>query len=419
MNTLISVAGMALAAIGSMMFNPLFWVIVGITALIYKKNSKMEYAMLGYMEPLWQQVLGSLLAGLMAGLLGSGISVLLGITLEEYVPGKETFTSGIIYIWVVALLLSLLNQRYLCFSYAGGIVALSNLIIGYPKINALGILSLVGILHLAESLLILMDGHTNAVPGFFKTKNGNITGGYFMNRVWPLPVLIFFIAFISREIGSSVSMPDWWPVIKQAWLPENSENIMYILQPIPVVLGYGDFAITKSPALRCRETSMKLGLYSITLIGICVLASKISVFAYAAALFAPIGHELLILHGQKSEEEGVYFFSKPDKGLKVLSCIKNFPGSKMNIKPGDIVLSINNIAIDSEEQLNEALANYPTYIWLDIERTDGSKETLEFNDYAKGIGNLGIIFISEKPNMYFEIKKESKFLNKIKKFFKR
>lgn len=414
MATFFKIAGISLGAIGYMIFNPLFWFVIIITALVHKRNSKMEFAMLGYSEPLWRKVLNSLLAGLLAGILGSSISVFLGITIEQYMPNEGVFGSGILYIWGIALLLSLLNQRYLCFSYAGGIVALTNLIIGYPNINAIGILALVGILHLAESLLIFIDGHSNAIPGFFKLKDGKIVGGFFMNRVWPLPVLIFFITFLTGNVVESVAMPDWWPIIKQPGLRYDLENIMYILQPIPVVLGYGDIAITKDPASRCKDSSLRLAAYSIVLICLCVIASKVRAFAYIAALFSPIGHELLILYGQNEEELGVHRFVHSDEGLMVLYSKKDFPGSKMKIGTGDLIISINNNETNNEEHLNEVLKDYPTYIWLDIIKNDGTKKTVEYKDYVKGIGDLGIIFATENPKAFFEIKKSLPLVDKIR-----
>ncbi len=414
MNTFFKVAGMSLAAIGSMMFNPLFWFIIIITSLIYKKNYKLEYEAIGYNEPLWQRVINSLLAGLLAGVLGSGVSVFLGITIEQYVPENGVFRSEIVYIWVIALLLSLINQRYLCFSYAGGIVAFLNLTIGYPKINAIGILALVGILHLAESLLIYIDGYSNALPGFFKLKTGEVVGGFLMNRVWPLPVVIFFAAIVAGGMGGSVSMPDWWPIIKLFGDVGQTKDLIYILQPIPVVLGYGDIAVTMSPASKCKESAKRLSVYSLTLLALCIIASKLSAFAYVAALFAPIGHEMLILYGQKEEEQGKRYFAPSNKGLKVLYAIKDSPAYKMDIEFGDIILSINNNDIISEEQLYEILEKYPSYIWAIIEKIDGSKRTVEFKDYAKGIGNLGIIFATENPSKYFELKKGSPVLDKFK-----
>lgn len=417
MTTFLKIAGMTLASMGSLLFNPLFWMVTGITAFMYNKNAKLEDTMLGYRVPLWEKVIYSLLAGLLGGLLASSISVFLGITIEQYIGHRGAFNSGISYIWVIALLLSLLNPRYLCFSYAGGIVALMNLITGFPSINAIGIMALVGILHLAESLLIWIDGHSSAVPAFFKLKNGEVVGGYIMNRIWPLPMLVLFVALTAGGVGDSVSMPEWWPIIKQSGAP--IDNLMYIMQPIPVVLGYGDIAITKNPVRRCRDSAVRLAVYSIVLIGLSAAASKISVFAYIAAIFAPVGHELLILYNQKEEERGRPYFAKGDKGLKVLYCKKDSPGGKMNIEPGDTIIGINNIEIDSEVELKEILSGYPPYIWVDILKADGRRKTLEYKDYEKGISNLGVIIVPDRANLYFEINKGSPLLKRLKGLIKR
>lgn len=417
MATFLKIAGMTLASIGSLLFNPLFWMVIGITAFMYNKSAKIEDTMLGYSIPLWEKIVYSMLAGLLGGLLASSVSVFLGITIEQYMGQGGVLNSGITYIWIIALLLALLNPRYLCFSYAGGIVALMNLITGFPNINAAGIMALVGILHLAESLLIWIDGYSSAVPAFFKLKDGQIVGGYIMNRIWPLPMLVLFITLAAAGAGDSVSMPEWWPIIRQAGI--SADNLMYIIQPIPVVLGYGDIAITKSPIKRCRDSAARLSIYSIVLIILSALASKIHVFAYFAALFAPIGHELLILYSQKEEEKGLPYFSCAKNGIKVLYCKKDSPGSKMNIEPGDTLISINNANINNEAELKEVLAKYPTYIWIDILKADGRRKTVEYKDYNNGISNLGIIIVPEKANLYFEINKGLPLLKRLKGLIKR
>jgi len=55
-------------------------------------------------------------------LLAGAIMLLLGLSLSQI---------GLLYIWPVALLLLLLHPRFLCFSYAGGIVALAVLVLRY------------------------------------------------------------------------------------------------------------------------------------------------------------------------------------------------------------------------------------------------------------------------------------------------
>lgn len=414
MVNLIKISEMVIASIGSLLLSPLFWIVIGITYFMYVKNSSIELRMLGYKISIWMKIKNSVLAGLMAGILGSAVSVLLGITIEQYSGQSGYMSSGILYIWVIALLLSLINVRYLCFSYAGGIVAIMNLIFGFPNINPAGIMALVGILHLMESMLIWLDGYSDAVPAFLKREDGSIVGGYIMNRVWPLPMMILFAVMMTGGVGESVPMPDWWPIIRQPGLDVNLDNLMFVLQPVPVLLGYGDMAITKTPDRRCRDSALKLFIYSLILILLSAIASKIHVFAYIAAVFAPLAHETLILLGQKEEQQGKALFSAPERGLKILYCRKGFPGIKMNLEPGDIIIGINNLRTDSQEDLSSFLKTNPSYIWLDIVKASGEKKTLEYRDYEKGISSLGVIIVPKIPDMYLEINTKARLLGIIK-----
>lgn len=415
----LKVSEMIIVSIGSLLMNPLFWIVIGIAYIIYNKSTYMEERMLGYRIPAWVKLKNSVLVGLLAGLLGSGVAVLLGITVEKYGMNSGNGSSGILYLWIIALMLSLFNIRYLCFSYAGGIVALMNLIFGFPGINPMGIIALVGILHMVESLLIWLDGFSDAVPVFLKRNDGNIVGGYVMNRIWPLPMMILFATLAIGGVGESVSMPDWWPIIREYGLDINNNDMMYIIQPIPILLGYGDMAITTTPEKRCRDSSLGLFIYSIILTILAVVGSKIRLIAYLAAIFSPLGHELLIINGQKSEEREKAVFDAPEKGLRVLYCYKGFPGDKMNIEPGDIILSINNRIIENEEDLASFLRTNPTYVWLDVLKLNGERKVLEYRDYARGISSLGMLIVPKNPNMYIELKTNARLIESIKSLWKK
>ncbi|SHJ35674.1 hypothetical protein [Lutispora thermophila] len=414
MVTFIKVSELVIASIGSLLFNPLFWIVIGITYFMYSKNSNLETRIIGYKISPWVKVKNSVLAGLMAGIMGSGMAVFLGITIEQYSRGSGYLSSGILYLWIIALLLSLIDVRYLCFSYAGGIVAIMNLIFGFPNINPVGIMGLVGILHLMESMLIWLDGYSDAVPALVKRKDGSVVGGYIMNRVWPLPMMILSVVMITVGVGESVPMPDWWPIIRQPGLDLNMGNLMYILQPIPVMLGYGDMAITKSPEKKCKDSAFRLFIYSIVLILLSVIASKIHIFAYIAAVFAPIAHEILILYGQREEQEGKAFFNAPERGLKVLFCRKGYPGLNMKLEPGDIIMSINNVRTDRDEDLSNFLKSNPSYIWLEVVKASGEKITLDYRDYQKGISSLGLLIVPKTPSMYLEVNTKARLLSAIK-----
>jgi hypothetical protein len=394
-------AGLVLSEISGVVVNQVFWVLIFVVWFLYKKTSNIEFAMLKYRLPLMDKMSSSLFNGFIGGLFGSFLVVLLGITIETYVPNSQgAFASGITYIWIIAILMAMIHVRYLCFSYAGGLVALVSLIFGFPNVYVPGLMALVGILHLIESLLIWIDGHSFSVPIFVKKNNGRIVGGYIMNRMWPIPLVLTALAFPLMTGISSISgeaMPAWWPLLTQ------QQAFEYAIFFVPVVLGYGDIALTQVPEQRCKKSAYRLAIYSVILIILSIIAAKLPLFAFAAALFAPVAHEALIIWGKREEEEGKPLYDGSGEGICVLYTRQDSPARKMHLEPGDRILSINNQIVYSENQMIEFLGTYPTFIWLEVKRPDGSLKTLEYQNYREGINSLGALIVPRNPGIYFEI----------------
>ena len=401
MHFILKIAGLILSEISGVVVNQIFLVLIFVVFLLYKKSSDIEFAMLKSRLSLKDKMSSSLFNGFIGGLFGSFLVVLLGITIETYTPYNQgVFASGITYIWIIAILLAMINVRYLCFSYAGGLVALTSLVFGFPNVNVPGLMALVGILHLIESFLIWIDGHSFSVPIFVKKSSGKIIGGYIMNRMWPIPLVLTALAFPLGLGISSISgeiMPGWWPLLTQ------QQAFSYVMFFVPVVLGYGDIALTQAPEQRCRKSAYRLAAYSLILIILSIIAARLQIFAFIAALFAPIAHEVLIIWGKREEEEGKPLFDGSGDGICVLYVRENSLGREMHLEPGDRILGINNNAMYSENQLEEFLATYPTYIWLEVRKPDGSIKTLEWQNYREGIKSLGILIVPRNAGVYFEI----------------
>jgi len=409
MLTILKIAGLVAEQLGSLLADEFFWIIILVLIMLYRRNSDIETRMLGSSYPLAYKVSGSVLVGLAGGLAGSLLVILMGISIEDYTGAESSLTEAIAYIWVIAILLSMINPRYLCFSYAGGIVALMNLLFGFPSVNVSGLMALIGVLHLIESFLIWMDGHTYSVPLFLKRKDGRIVGGYNMNRIWPIPLVVFAVLSGGNTEGASlagiISMPGWWPVLKHTFT--GGSGLVYLPIVAPVVLGYGDMAMTMTPEKKCRTSALRLGCYSLALILLSVAASELKLFAFIAAVFAPVAHELLILYGGKEEEEGEPFFEHKNNGVKILYARKASIASKLKLEPGDTIIGINGNRVCNESQLAELLNTYPSYIWLDVKKASGKIVTVDHTDYRSGIGSLGALIVPGEPQLYYEMGRRS------------
>ncbi len=417
MYTMLKIAGLIFEQFGNLISDEFFWIIIFILIIIYRKSSGIEERMLGSSYPLFSKVSSSVLVGVAGGLLGSLLVILTGISIEDYTGvGGGSLSEGITYIWIIAVLLAFINLRYLCFSYAGGIIALTNLIFGFPSVNVPGLLALIGVLHLVESFLIWLDGYTYSSPLFLRKKDGRTVGGYVMNRIWPIPLIIFAVLFGGEEgrvsLAGVIDMPSWWPFIKHS-AAGGIRDLVYMPLVVPVVLGYGDMAITKMPDKKCRSSAARLAGYSLILIMLSVIASKIKFFAFAAAVFAPAAHEMLILYGAKEEEEGKPCFASDGIGLKVLYVQKDSIASSMKLEPGDTILKINGMTVYSEKQLAGFLGSFPTFIWMDIKKAEGKMITAEYSDYRTGIGSLGALIVPHNAEFYYEIGNGSSLVKKI------
>jgi len=415
MLTVLKIAGLIMEQFGGLLSDEFFWIIVLVLIILYRKNSEVEARMLGGSYPLFYKVSGSVLVGLAGGLAGSLLVILIGISIEDYTGTGSSLTEAIAYIWVVAILLSLINPRYLCFSYGGGIVALMSLLFGFPSVSVSGLMALIGVLHLIESFLIWMDGHTYSVPLFLKRKDGKTVGGYMMNRIWPIPLVVFAVLAGGPGEGASlagmISMPEWWPFMKHT--AADAGGLIYLPLVAPVVLGYGDMAVTATPERKCRTSAVRLGCYSLVLILLSVAASKLKVFAYAAAVFAPVAHELLILYGAREEETGEPFFAYKGAGIKVLYVKKDSIADRLKLRPGDTITGANGTALYDESQLTGLLSGYPSYIWLDVKKASGKTVTVDYTDYRSGIASLGALVVPREPQLYYEIGRGSSLIKRL------
>lgn len=269
----------------------------------------------------------STLLGLAGSLAGSVLLVFMGIDLGNI---------AIVQLWLVALLLMFISPRFLCFAYAGGVLALANLIIGYPQMSVSGLMGLVAVLHMVESLLILLNGHLHPVPVYVQANQG-LRGGFNLQKFWPLPLVALASAgFIGGSSG--IAMPDWWPLLKDA---AYTNDTSYVLVPVLAVLGYGEINTTRSPEQAARRSSFHLFIFSLLLLALSILASRFPALLYACAVFSPVGHELVIWLGMREEKNRPPIYLKPPAGIMVLAVVPGSPAARAGLSSRDIITRVN------------------------------------------------------------------------------
>ncbi|KXG77298.1 Cell division topological determinant MinJ [Fervidicola ferrireducens] len=393
------------------MANPFFWTVILIIWLQYKKTADLEERMFGFVrESPGRKVLYSILAGLLGGIIGSLIIVFLGISITE---------AGLTYVWPLAIILMLIHPRFMCFSYAGGIISLFSLIFGFPKVDVAGLMALVGVLHMVESLLIYTTGDLNSAPVFVQDDKYGIIGGFSLQEFWPVPIMMLAVTAGQLPVQDIVNMPEWWPIVKPPAEFLERGDIVYLMMPVVAALGYGDIALSRTPRTRSRSSAINLMFFSTVLLLLSVIASRIPAFKYLAALFAPVAHEALIIYGKKKERQSPPLFAPPERGVRVLDLVKGSPAEKMGIEPGDVLLAINGQQIDGEDDIRMIKETRPTYVWLDVIKPDGEFKTVEMTAYPEGIGMLGVLVVPKDQDAPFVVVEEKGLLERLKKLVKR
>ena len=351
--------------------NPIFWAIMGFVAFQYMRMSKFKEQLFKTSVSRWlSTTLQATGYGVVGGFIGSFIMIFLGLTLSGM---------GLIYIWPLALLLMIINPRFICFAYAGGILSLTNLLFGWPPIEVSQILALVAILHLVESILIYYNGHANAVPIYAKieydkgnsdlqTRSSYITagenklvGGFLLQRFWPIPLAVLII--LESDIAKAaemLKMPDWWPIFQPA-VYADPEMLLLGLIPVVAALGYGDMAFSRKPVQKTKLSAFYLFGYSVILLLLAILSEYLFIFGILAAMFSFLGHEAIIYISRKIELLNKPIYVPPRVGVKALDILEDTPAFRAGIRSGDIILSVNDIQVNNKTELEHLIKHYSSF----------------------------------------------------------
>lgn len=324
--------------------------------------------------------LSQIVLGIIAGAIGSIILSILGIVFNQ--------NSGIELIFIVSLFLLFIKKRFVCFSYSGAILALISVILGiitnltgmqsYLNINVESLMTFVGVLHIIEAFLVMIDGNRGSVP-VFSNKDGKIVGGFSFNRYWAMPIaiLIAFSTQMSGALGGTIDTPQWWPIINRAETLMLLASSVIVSIPLYGMMGYNAVTFTKLKKSKSAHSGMLILIYGITL----SLVAQLSYFGVVGQLiviiYAPLAHEIMLKLQKKSEDKGKFIYVSDDEGVAVLEVAPSSPSFAVGIRSGDKILEINNKKVVSEVDIFNTVKDSKADITIKIK-----KFSSEIRDYV-------------------------------------
>lgn len=368
-------------------------VILGV--MFYSKNkriSMMQKMTIGETinSPL-ELTLSQIALGIIAGAIVSVILSFLGIIFNE--------NSGIEVMFMISILLLFIKKRFICFSYSGAILGAVSIISSflasstntdsYINVNILSLMTFVGIMHVIEGILVIFDGGRGAIP-VFSNRDEKIVGGFAYNRYWALPVAIFIAMTtnISSAVTSSVATPNWWPIINKSQVLLMLTSTIISAIPLYGVVSYNSVTFTKKKNIKPIYSGIGILAYGIILALIAQLAQFGVIGQIVVVIFAPLGHEIMIMIQNKIEKSGQYIYVTDDNGVTVLEVAPTSPAYESGIRRGDKILEVNGNKVLSEVEIFRVVRENFNEIPFKVKKISGEIVDLTILPKNKKVGML-------------------------------
>lgn len=277
--------------------------------ILYRKNKRDIYIQdnssikyLGNYSSHVQGVFTEIIIGFTFGILCIIIMNYFGITFKSY---REV---GMLFL--TSLLLAKFNNRFFCFAYSSSFLLLSLIIVrnifgdeatSFVSFDTENIILFVGIMHLLEGVMILIDGHRDAIPVAME-KDGVVAGGFRLKRFWPV------------MIG---------------------------------ILGYSSYTFT----MHKREKSILSGICTMIYGSLIMLDAKLVGLGIAWEIISitlmVLGHEFMIKIQRLIEKNRELKYISTAYNTVILDVIKGSEAYKIGLRSGDVIKKvdlINNVA---------------------------------------------------------------------------
>lgn len=324
----------------------------------------------------FELTISQIVMGIVGGVLVTIALNYLGITFLD--------TSSIYILFVISIIFIYIKPELGCFSYSAAVLGFASIVMyglsvlfEKPEISKLNIditnlVMLVGVMHMVEGLLVMLDGKRGAIP-VFGSKGGKIIGGFAYKRQWIFPMAILLIMQSSQVASgsSSIQTPDWWPLLN------HSENLAYfatvVIGALPIFAGinYTSVTFTKKKSQKPLYSGLLILAYG-SMISFISLFGGINIFIDAVIVaIMPISHHFMLYLDRIVEEKGVVRFVSGDEGLCVLAVAPDSVAKSMGLDSGDIIMEINNIKADSDEIVFGMMDKIPKKITMKVKKANG------------------------------------------------
>lgn len=248
----------------------------------------------------------------------------------------------------------------------------------YPSIVVV-----LGLLLVAEGILIFRNGSIGTSPKLAKSKRGQSIGVHEVKRIWMLPLFLLIP-------GGAIHSPfEWWPVFQ--WGEKEFSLLL-----VPFAIGFHQQVKGMLP----KEAIQLHGRRVIILGSIITILSAAGywnpLLSIVVAALAIIGRESLALLAYLKDDNMPFYFSKKNHGLMIIGIIPESPASKMGLQAGEIIAKVNGMAVLDEKVFYEALQKNRAHCKLDVLDANGEIRFVQCALFEGDHHELGVLFVQDK-----------------------
>ena len=365
----------------------LILMLVIVSILFYYKNKKLvgiQKLVIGCESRSALEItLAQIAFGMLFGILVSLVLMMLGITFNE--------NSGIEYLFLLSILMTFIRPRFVCFSYSGAVLGLIGLIvkllngqfgfnIKFFDIDILCLMTFVGVMHILEGFLVIIDGEKGSIP-VFSNKDNKIVGGYAFSRYWLVPIAIFIAVSSMQNQGATVDLntPAFWPILKTKYILNIIATCMLSVLPFFGVIGFSTVTFTKIKQKKIKSTGAYIIGFGIILSLIAQICRIGVVGEVITVILAPLLHEFMLRIQNVKEDKNKPLFYSEEHSICVLEVIPYSEFYDKGIVPGDRIIKLNGEYVQSEKELYNSFRSGLSVIELEVLKIDGEHKIISID----------------------------------------
>ncbi|MBW5448434.1 PDZ domain-containing protein [Cohnella sp. CFH 77786] len=316
--------------------------------------------------------------------------------------GAKLSPETLLCVWAAMAALSLFRLRYVCLAYAAGALGLLQAVLGWtvPEgndagevwlhvlhavngIDVPGLLFLAGLLHVAEGLLVRMQGAKTAIPLFLEGKRGKPIGAFALSGAWPIPL----IWLVPAGGTNGFQLP---------WMPIFGDAAVWTFLAFPVVIGFSDRTVSFWPERKARTSGNDLMLYGIVLAALAAGAAYWKPLAVVASIAAFALHEALVWLSRFREAGRNPAYAQDGTGVRILAVLPGTPAAEMGLLAGETIRKVNGAATRTKEDLHAALQRQSAFCRMEVLNREGHVKFLQRARYAGEHHQLGLVLAPDE-----------------------